>query len=73
MKKISNKAFVNLVIEDAKHGNHALYCEYMYECSRRLCLASVKKSASMTAILDDLLDILSKKTDLTFFVKDGIK
>ena len=73
MKKISNKAFVNLVIEDAKHGDHALYCAYMYECSRRLALSSVKKSANMTAILDGLLDILAKKTDLTFLVKDGIK
>ena len=71
MKKISNKDFVSLVIEDAKHGNHALYCDYMYECSRRLALASVKKSASMTAILDGLFDILSNKTDLTFLVKDG--
>lgn len=71
MKKISNKDFIALVIEDTKHGNHALYCDYMYECSRRLALASVKKSASMTAILDGLLDILSKKTDLSFLVKDG--
>ena len=73
MKKIGNKAFVALVIEDAKQGDHAMYCEYMYECSRRLALASVKKSASMTAILEDLLDILSRKTDVTFLVKDGIK
>ena len=45
MKKISNKAFVNLVIEDAKHGDHALYCAYMYECSEDYVYQVLKKSA----------------------------
>lgn len=71
MRKISNKEFVSIVIEDATHGDHAMYCTYMYECSRRLTLASVKKSASMTAILDGLLDILANKTDLSFLIKDS--
>lgn len=70
MKKMSNLAFIECVINDAINGSHALYCEYMYECSRRLALASVKKSASMAAMLDGLLDILANKTDLSFLVKE---
>lgn len=73
MKKMTNCEFINCVINDAKNGSHALYCEYMYECTRRLTLASVKKSDSMTGMLEGLFDILSNKTDLSFLVKDGKK
>lgn len=73
MKKMSNCEFISHVIEVAKKSDHAMYCDFMYECSRRLALASVKKSASMSAMLDGLFDILSNKTDLSFLNKAGKK